>query len=238
MVYKQISSKIIIGTIFERFNIDYSGFVSRVPNYIHAAMRELNIYSSLLNVTSGDEVVVSEYKCAIPDDCKLLIGVSYQGYRLPRTDKLNQYESAAMPKLIHDVHSYQPDNNGYVITTFESSEEGEFKFYYKTLPIELDTTTNLYFPLIPDDINLIEALEWFVLKRLLERGHKVREFSLTANNEYLNPAMAWERHKHKARNSVMSMDMDERNEISNMIRTFLTDSNYYTRGSFNYKATE
>jgi hypothetical protein len=224
--------------MFERFNIDYSGFISRVPNWIHAAMRDLSIYSALLNKTSPDTTVVDAYKCAIPNDCKLLIGVSYLGLRLPRTDKLNQYVSDDMEMLIHSEHSYQPDNNGYIITTFETSEEGELKFYYKTLPVELDATTSLYFPLIPDDQNLIEALEWYILKRLLERGHKVREFSLTANNEYLNPAMAWDKHKLRARNSVLAMDLDERNEISNMIRTFLYDKNYYTSGSFNYKSTE
>ena len=110
--------------------------------------------------------------------------------------------------------------------------------YYKKLPVELDTTTSLYFPLIPDDQNLIEALEWYILKRLLERGHKVREFSLTANSEYLNPGIAWDKYKLRARNSVLGMDLDERNEISNMIRTFLYDKNYHTSGSFNFKATE
>ncbi len=238
MTYKQINSKILIGTMFDRFNVDYTGFISRVPNMIHAAMRELNIYSSLLNAISPDETVVVDYKCAIPDDCKILVGVSYLGYRLPRTDKLNQFIAEEMPKLVHEEHSYQPDNNGYIITTFETSEEGELKFYYKTLPLELDTVTNLYFPLIPDNQDLITALEYYILKRLLERGHKIREFSLSTPNEYLNPAIAWERWSKIAKNSVLSLDADDRNEISNMIRTFLYDKNYYTSGSFNYKATE
>ena len=235
MAYKQISSKIIIGRVFEQYNIDYSGFVSRVPNYIHSAMRALRISRSLLNETVDGEVV--DYKCAVPSECKLLRGISYLGYRIPRTDKINQSVDDDMPYLINEEYSYQLDDNGYIITTFEECDDGDLKFYIKKLPIELDSTTNLYFPLIPDNEDLVEALGLYVLMRLLQRGHKVGSFSLAVNNIYLNPAMGWDKAKKIAKNSVMAIDGDERDEISNMIRTFLYDKNYYTSGSFNYKET-
>lgn len=234
MIYKQISSKVVIGRVFEEFNIDYSGFVPRVPNWIHSAMRKLNLFVSLLNVTA--ESAVADYKVAVPSDCKLLLGCSYLGKRLPRTDKINQYVTDDMDSLVHDEYSYQLDNNGYVITTFEECDADEFKFYYKKLPVELDTTTNLYFPLIPDDEELIEALSWYVVMRIMRRGHKVPGYSLKDNNVYTNPAMAWERHQKIAINSVTALDADERDEISNMMRTFLYDKNYYTSGSFNYQS--
>ncbi len=225
MVYKQINSKIVIGTVFERFNIDYSGFVSRVPNWIHSAMRQMEIHTSLISKTVDGEVV--DYKCAIPSDCKILMGVSYLSKRLERTDKINQKVTDDMDSLVSSRNTYELDNNGYIITTFETCDSGQLKFYIKTLPLELDTTTNLYFPLIPDNQDLLTALEWYVLQRLLERGHKVRDFRLNV------VTAEFERWARIARNSVGKMDMDERNEISNMMRTFLYDRNYHTSGSFN-----
>lgn len=231
MTYKQISSKVIIGRVFEQYNVDYSGFVSRVPNYVHSAMRELKIYTSLIPKTV--DAIVTDYKCPIPEDCEILEGVSYLGLRLKRTDTINQKDSNNMPNLISDKHSYEVNNNGYIITTFKESNEGEFKFYIKTLPIEYDNKTKLYFPLIPDNEDLIEALSMYVIKRLLQRGHKVGEFSLKINNPYLNPGIAWDRLKKVAKNSILSLDGDDRQQISELIRTFLVNKNYYYNEEFN-----
>lgn len=233
MTYKQISSKILIGTVFERFNIDYSGFISRVPNWIHFAMREMDIYTSLLDVVV--EVAVVDYKAAIPSATKKIVAVSYLGDRLPRTDTINQKTDDDMADITHTYESYEVNNNGYIITTFESCDAEDLKFYIKTLPIELDTTTKLYFPLIPDSVELITALEWYILKRIVERGHKVRDFTIDSNNEFKNPALAWEIHKKRAINSVDRFDLDERHEISNQIRTFLDDYTFYGYDNFNNK---
>lgn len=233
MNYKNISSKILIANVFDRYNIDYAGFIPRVPNWVHGAMRELKIHQSLVNETIDGEV--SSYKAAIPSECQVLMAVSYEGLRLPRTDTINQKTNDEMSELEneHLYHSYELDNNGYIITTFEECEEGDLKFYIKKLPSTLDTTTNLYFPDIPDNEDLLRALESYILTMLLNRGHKVNTFSLDSNNPFKNPALAWENSKKKVRNSVAALDMDSREAISDMKRTFLTDYNYYSHTSYN-----
>lgn len=231
MIYKQINSGIVIGSIFERFNIDYSGFVSRVPNWIHRAMGEMNIFVSLINKTVPATVV--NYKADLPETCKLLRGISYLGFRLPRVERINEGVDDDMPNLIHDKFKYELTNNGSIITSFESCDLGDLKFYIKEVPSELDSKTSLYFPLIPDDDTLLTALEWYILRRLLERGHKVGEFSLSKNNIYLNPAMAWDTWRKKAENSVGSIDPDEREQISRIKRTMIQDYNYYTGDAIN-----
>lgn len=217
--------------MFDRFNVDYSGFIHRIPKWVFSAIRELDIFVSLVNETVDGEV--ADYKCAIPDNTKVLMGISYLGSRLPRTEEINMKTNDESSKLAYDYHSYTLDNNGYIITTFEECDLGELKFYIKKVNTELDTDTNIYFPLIPDNEDLITALEWYILKRLLERGHKIREFSLSANNEYLNPAIAWDKWKHIARNSVARIDADTREELSRLQCTLLTNKYYYSTEQFN-----
>jgi len=236
MIYKLVNSKRIIGKIYDEYNIDYSGFISRVPNWIFSALGKMHIHMGYLSKTVDG--TVTDYKALIPDECKILLGVSYLGYRLPRVDKINEAVSDDMPTLVHDEYKYELDNEGYIITTFEECDEGDLKFYIKYFPLELDTVTNLYFPLIPEDENLFTALQWYVLLMLIQRGHKVGELSLKINNEFLNPGMAWNIHKRKAKNSVNRFDLDEREKYSKMMRTFLQDYNYYTQDAFNYKITE
>lgn len=227
MIANIISSKVLIARVFDKYNIDYSGFVARVPNWVYFAMRELD-----LQVPIKPEVVegtVVNYKVEIPTNTYKLYGVSYEGYRLPCINPTNQMVNDDMPNLIHTTAAYEL-GPGYIITSFE---EGTVKFYIDSLPVEYDENSRIYFPLIPDNEEVFIAIEWYIILRLITRGHKVGEFSLSVNNEFLNPAMAWELSKKKARNSVTIFTNDEREVISNMINTFLSDRNYHTSVNFN-----
>lgn len=228
MIYKKINSKIIIARLFDSYNLDYSAFISRVPNWVFRAMRELSISNGLNpKIVKG---TVEDYKCAIPDNAYELVAISYNGLRLPRLNKINENVNTDMEFLIHPKCKYQLDNNGNIITTFK---EGDIKFYIKSIPSELDTVTNLRFPLIPDNEELINAIEWYILLRLVYRGHKILNLSLNNNNEFTNPALAWEKYKKRARNSIATLDEDDKKIITDLNTSFIKDyDNYYT-GSFN-----
>lgn len=56
-------------------------------------------------------------------------------------------------------------------------------------------------PYVCDNGDLLEALSWYILYKMLSRGYKHQVFSLTANNE-LNPYKMWMSLKDKAAASV------------------------------------
>lgn len=239
MVYKLVNSQRVIGRIMENYVIDYSDFISRVPNWIFSAMRLINAMPGYIDLTVPG--MVEDHKCMIPSHTKKLQGVSYQGFRLPRLERVNEAVTDDMPKLKHKEHKYQLGKggiddkgnaigDGYIITTFL---EGDIKFYIKAFPLVKDEETQLWFPLIPDKEEVYDALEQYVLRRILGRGHKVGDLSLKENNEFLNPGLAWEKHRKKARNAISRMDTDQREILSKKIRTFLSDYNFYTQGNFN-----
>ena len=227
MIANIISSKVLIARVFDRFNIDYLGFVMRVPNWIYYAMKELDVQVPLQPKIIEAEVV--DYKVEIPKETHKLNAVSYEGRRLNCINTINQKTNDNMASLVHSTESYELAP-GYIITTFE---KGIVKFYIDSIPIEYDTTSRIYFPLIPENEELLIALEWYIILRLLQRGHAVGEYSLKVNNEYLNPAMAWEISKKKARNNVTIFTPDEREAISKLINTFLVDKSNYTSVEFN-----
>ncbi len=227
MIYKLINSKVIISRLFDTYNIDYDAFVSRVPNWIFKAMRSIKSNKALTaNIIPG---TVIDYKCKMPDETYELVAVSYNGYRLPRINKINENVNDDMNKLYHPTLKYQLDNNGYIITTFET---GDIKFYIKQFPTELDISTGLYFPLIPDNEELHTALEWYILRQLLYRRHLLPGMSLRDNNPFTNPAIAWEKHKAIAQNSLASLDSDDKDILSKLNRSLLVDYNYHNN-SFN-----
>jgi len=228
MNYKKINSKIIIANLFDDYNIDYGGFIQLIPSWIYRALREIRVTSNL--IPSIELGTVVGYKCAIPTTTQELIAVSYNGLRLPRIDVINESVPDDMANLTHPIEKYQLDDNGNIITTFET---GSIKFYIKSYPSELDTTTGLYFPLIADDEELINAISNYVLSKILGRGHTITGLSLRENNPFTNPRLAWEQSKPKARNSLMTIDDDDRHIMSILTRNFIADYNRYNVSNFN-----
>ena len=228
MIYNKVNSKIIIARIFDSYNLDYTGFVPRVPAWLYQALRFIRV-SDQLNASIVIGTVV-DYKCAIPAETYELVAVSYNGFRLPRIDVLNENVSTDMINLTHPMYKYQLDNNGNIITTFAT---GTIKFYIKSFPSELDTNTGLYFPLIADNEDLFDALEKYVLLKIIQRGHNINGLSLRENNEFTNPGIAWKIAKKRATNSLMSFDNDDREIVSQLIRTLVVDYDNYVNGVFN-----
>ncbi len=222
MVYKLINSKVIVSRLFDEYNIDYSGFISRVPTWIYNAMRAIRVSNTLEAITVPGMVV--NYKCIIPNGTEELIAITYNGFILPRDTKINEGVVDEMAKLYNYTEKYQLNNMGYIITTFPT---GNITFYIKQFPTELDVDSNLLYPLIPNNEELFNAISWYILRNLLYRGHKITGLSLNAGNEFINPALRWEKLKFVARNSLATLDRDDMKNISNMIRSFLIDYNKY-----------
>lgn len=228
MTYKLISSKVVIGRVFDRFNINYSGFLPRVPNWVNSAIKQLESFPEL--VPDNNEGTVADYKCALPDDLAVLDGISYLGQLLPRIPRINEYDATKMGNLYHKNYNYQFDKKGYIITSFE---EGTVTFYYQKYLAELDTVTKLYFPLIPDNEVLLDALDHYIIYRCLQRNHKVIGYNLRDNSPYTNPALYWDTKLPAVRNSISSFDLEERHAISSQIRTFLVANNFRSEILFN-----
>lgn len=80
-------------------------------------------------------------------------------------------------------------------------------------------------PYIYDNGDLLEALAWYVMFKYLSRGGKHQVYSLTSNNQILNPYIQWTAAKTKATVSV-------RNQISKDIdgwRNFFYNSTFDPR---------
>lgn len=73
------------------------------------------------------------------------------------------------------------------------------------IPHEYDSELDIYFPMIPDNEAFINAVVSYCLWNILLRGYKHPALSLTANNEFINPAMAYEKWKPKARNQCNAL---------------------------------
>jgi len=230
MAYKKINSKVCVANVLNNYDIQQMGWISRSPEWINTGLGLMYMTSNLTYAEPKD-VTISEYKGELPCDIKLLRAVEYEGKRLHCiSNPINTLSSDDLELETHLTDNYSIDQAGYIITTFE---EGTVRIHYMKLPVELDTDFNIWFPLIPDNTKVIDALEQYLLYRILTKGYLVRGLSLEKNNPLVNPGLAWEIKKKKAENSEIIRDVDELQEISQITRTFLYDNNVYDNRHFN-----
>jgi hypothetical protein len=218
MIYTYISSKICIARVFDKFNINYSGFINRVPNWIYEAMSKLDIPMSLHKTVITGSVV--DFKCPIPPQTKNLKAVVYDNQILPVINDTSINNNIDL--FTHSSEKYEL-SNGYIVTTFET---GEVLFHIESLPVEFDTHNRIYFPLIPNNEELLEALDNYILLRLLQRGHKVYNYSLSDNNPFTNPGIAWIQAIPIVRNNIAKLNGDERYDISMLVRSFIDNYSF------------
>jgi hypothetical protein len=101
-----------------------------------------------------------------------------------------------------------------------SFENGKITIFMDALPIEEDCETGIFYPLIPDVEELKIALRLYVMKNILMRGYKHPVLDLNANNEYTNPALAFDKQKRKAIIACGTLNMDARTRISEAVLQF------------------
>lgn len=230
MIYTIVNSKVAIARTIARFSIPSTDWMPLTPLWVSDCLSDIGVYSET-GITRV-EVTVANNKFTLPCSMKLLKYVMYQKQRLPRINQVpgvNPDDAADNNINVHVSHNYELSKTGYCYTTFES---GTVYVYHSSLDTELDSETNLQYPLIPDDDMLMDAMNWYILRRILEKGYKVPGYSLATSSFYVNPAMQYDGipgkagAKAKAINSLIDSDEDDHQIISRMQRSFILPNHY------------
>jgi len=229
-MYQKVNSKKVIARVLNNYQIDKTDWLGRAPEWINEAIGKLNMYMGLTDKDPLD-ITITDYFGDLPCALAKIEAVEYSGYRLPRRSVINQKDATKLAGLNSlPQHSYDITDDKRIVTTLDS---GTITLYWKELPISLDEDSGLYYPLVIDNEQVLTAIENYLIFSIVRRGYKVGEYSLKVNNEYLNPAMMWEKSIKAARNSVILQDVDEIQEVSEMMRTFLTNTDAYYNEYFN-----
>jgi len=229
MITTYIPGKTCIASVYDRFPVNHNGWEVRAARWISQALREMSIPLTLERTTVPAEML--EFKCKIPDKTAYIRGMSWNYYRIKRLGhRINVDVDQDLPILYDSEYWYDITTDGYITSNLE---EGDIKLYiYKYLD-DFDQETNVFYPRVPDNEEVLNAIDWYILKRMLERGHVIKGYSLSDNNEFTNPGIAFNLAKKKARNSANSFGLEERELISRLNRSFILDYNNYTQGEYN-----
>ena len=221
MRIKYISSDIIISGLYDQFNLQSDDWVGRTPNWIYEALRhyrnnKVYIIEAVESTFQDNIILLPQYAGEI-----LLLIVNDQ--ILVNNNTNIEYRNI-LNTLTTSNDKYSIADN---VVELESNN-GTYKLFYKTLPVEFNDKFQIYCPKVPDKQHVIDNIKWFVLKNILSRGYVHPVYSLGNRNPEYDPNLKWQNTLNKARVQLSEMDNTDRNNIANINMQFITRPSYNT----------
>jgi hypothetical protein len=195
MNYKHISSKQVIAKIYRDLKPSGSSWTSDALEWIGEALDFIGYHGMFDHVAK--ELTVENHKAEIPCDLYQLIQIEHEGTALvygtdttgynadsrttsatptnssvytvavAETNPTDDHSSPAFTlKFTKDTrqsNEYYLINGGYIVTSFE---EGTIKLHYTAYPTDSDG-----FPMVPDNIYVKQALEWYIIRQMMMGGY-------------------------------------------------------------------
>jgi hypothetical protein len=137
---------------------------------------------------------IVDYKVPLPCNLESLLGIEYNGYRLPpsNSNRFHKPCKALNNSTFHPTENYKL-NPGFIHVGFET---GKITIFMNGVPLDCDG-----FPLIPDNFNYVDAVTWYLITRLALR----KDVSFT----FQEAEARWETKRGRAKNSVDFPDIDD-----------------------------
>jgi hypothetical protein len=203
MNYKFISTKEVIGKVFRDLKPTDTGWTYDAVEWIGEALDFIGYHGIFDHKV--ETVTIENFRGAFPCDLYSLTQVEYNGQALvygtdtaaydqnrstaatPNTQgttyttavaETNPTDSKSSPAFTLRTTSsnaagsdYYLVNAGYIVTSFE---EGTIKLHYTAYPTDGDG-----FPMVPDNIYVKQALEWYIIRQMMMGG-------------YIHPVFNWQ----------------------------------------------
>lgn len=226
-----ISGNELIARIDNELSIDTTDWIAKAPLWIADCLAELDLLEALEPVKVNVNIV--NYQCIAPINLKVLDRIVVNNIPLVPHKAINGFtaeDAAAINSATK--YSVRPDSSSLNTIIQFGVQTGVATFYYKIPAVEAVDSYKVIMPKVPNDIHVINAVKWFIMVKLLQRGYVHPVFNLRENNPFTNPALAWQEETFKARNSVSTMDQGERRVISEMTREFIKNYDYFYNEGF------
>lgn len=114
-------------------------------------------------------------------------------------------DSSYIKSLTDSTDNYVLLPNGKIDTSFKS---GIVYIHYYKFPVYYSELIGSLCPKVPDHEAILEALTWYILMSILQRGYKHPVYSLNSNSFVTNPYLMYRKIRLNAKNKSADEDRD------------------------------
>lgn len=217
MIYHRISSEVLVAKIDNSYTITGStDWITRLPEWIADAMAQIDMPLSYARMEPYEMKIIGR-RGKLPCNVERVLFITKDGKAMSYIqDGVMRQPNEKIE--ISNIYFYEYTKSGHIICNFES---GTTYVYYKGIEGAYNKILGITFPYVPYNRVLLNALESYVLYRVLAKGGMVLGQSLSNNNPYTNPALQWDMSLKKVRIALLD-DYDESMEnIDATMRGFI-----------------
>lgn len=222
MIQKYISINYVIRKVIKDLGIDDKEvFIDDIIEWIGEGLQYIGSYYQYCDKVA--DIIITDYKGELPCDFYALIRLhdrvdnlanSFNSNLITRTDNTtNTTNDVTRSKYTSRDYNIV----GNIITT--SFKTGTLFIQYQGIPLDEDG-----FPMIPDNINYLDALMWKCAYQLSIKGYT---FKSTQLNNFQYVESKWNRYCIQARANMNMPDADTLERLKNIMIRFKPDLNQY-----------
>ena len=199
------------------FNMDSANFISYISYYALNAIEDMEMVDVYKNVIVKGNVPENGYY-NIPEEIDRIDTIYGDGIRLVRS---------LTPTTLRDPSNqirgwYEIEGNNMIRLAPGTSTIEILGYTLSKSTVQIETPLGAvvtFFPNINRDYKVIRAVELFIMRSLIERGYKHPILSLEKNNEFVNPGLAYNTFKKRARNSCNAISKDGKEALTKLLNT-------------------
>lgn len=207
-VHKLISSDVILAKVYRDFKPSNDEWVTNAIEWMGEGLEFIGYFAGYEAYTWC--IKVKENRARVPCAAETIEGIEYMNCRLPKKGGINMMKKCNVDLPIHRGESYRL-NTSYIQTTFE---KGDIKVYGTRVPVDCNG-----FPMIPANIEVKEALTYYVLRQMMLGGFKHQVLSFTEVDAL------WERGRSRGFNSAMYPSIEDYAKFKDSWNNVIIDVN-------------
>ena len=245
MNYRHVSTKEVIAKVFRDLKPGNASWTMDAVEWIGEALDFIGYHGVFDH--KAKELTVANHKAEIPcdlyqliqvahNDCALVYGTDTTGYvadhrvatpsagngvyttAVGQTNPTDDHSSPAFTlkftKNSSSSNDYYLVNGGYIVTSFE---DGKITLYYTAYLTDTDG-----FPLVPDNIYVKQALEWYIIRQMMMGGYVHPVFNWQVADD------KWGHYCVAAQNDLSFPSIDKMETMKNMFVRMVPNINRHS----------
>lgn len=217
MTYHEISSEAIVARIDNSYTITNStDWINRSPEWIVDALAIIDMPLSY-KMQEPYEMPIVARKGKLPCNLERVLYILKDGKSMAHIqDGKMRNPNPEIP--MSGIYYYEYTRSGHIVCNFDN---GTVFVYYKGLDSSYNRITGLKFPYIPFNRVLMTSLESYVIWKVLSKGGMVLGQSLSENNPFTNPALAWNESLKRVRIALLDDSAEQMENIEDSLKGFI-----------------
>jgi len=176
MIYNYRSSREVIAKVFRDFGINRTDYINDAVEWMGEALEHIG--ASRQTIPKIRVTKVENFRARIPEDLYILDTIAFANDNSDTEPDLEDFKYQLTQGPLHRHPGLWEENDQQISVTKRNEDfivdgryiKTSFEDYWIAIQYKAFYLDDCGYPMIPDDVSFREALSWYIMMKLLQRG--------------------------------------------------------------------